>query len=607
MGEAEAEAGTIFGGRKASPPNGAPSALTATVDSDTAITLNWTIGSTNHDGHRIYISTDGVAFSANSTVTGATATKQATGLTAGTLYYFYVVAYKGAVESTVSNTVNALTWTAVYKVLDAALTGTKPSATIAASQNLFISRLQGNNSYSRGTWVKIACIIPYTAGMPTASDALFWWNDPTRKAALSATTPTYEAGKGFTGNGSSSYIDTTFNCASDGNSLYTQNDACFALAFNNYSIACGSNGGINSSNEGTYLRPMTGGNILDLINNGSASGTAKVGHDNHDLYFVNRTAAEVYKTYKRNNEVASKTTASVAPVNGTTYDLALLKLPSTKLEYSADTVGLRLYASSLDETDRQVIIDAYDELYDSVNGIVAWTEPTWQGSGVCFCFDDSERMNSWIAADTTIRASIPWKASFFIDSRLASPDSIQWSINRLRNYGHEMVNHSFNHIDWITYLQTHTVEEFYNTEIATQQAVFDDTFSWTPNCYGYAAVYGNNEDLSNYIINQGYKRVRPAVVTGGDISGGLVYQTNASKVIWTLDFWVHFAGVTADLLAYIDYAKTQNAILVVTFHSVEGVANGKHNIILSDMQALCQRVVDNEMTFYRLQDIPVAV
>jgi hypothetical protein len=90
-------------------PDGAPSALIATVDSDTAITLNWTIGSTNHDGHRIYISTDGVPFTEKGTVTGATDTYNATGLTPYTKYYFYVVAYKGSQESTATNTVSETT------------------------------------------------------------------------------------------------------------------------------------------------------------------------------------------------------------------------------------------------------------------------------------------------------------------------------------------------------------------------------------------------------------------------------------------------------------------------------------------------------------------
>ena len=72
-------------------PDGSPSALSLTVNDDTKITANWIIGSTNHDGHRIYISTDGVNFTEKGTVTGATATYQATGLTAGTKYYFYVL------------------------------------------------------------------------------------------------------------------------------------------------------------------------------------------------------------------------------------------------------------------------------------------------------------------------------------------------------------------------------------------------------------------------------------------------------------------------------------------------------------------------------------
>jgi hypothetical protein len=89
-------------------PNGAPSALILTVVDDTTIKLDWTNGSTNHDGHRIYISTDGVTFSANSTVLGATATKQVTGLAyTDPSFQFYVKAYKGTNESTASNTVQA--------------------------------------------------------------------------------------------------------------------------------------------------------------------------------------------------------------------------------------------------------------------------------------------------------------------------------------------------------------------------------------------------------------------------------------------------------------------------------------------------------------------
>ena len=93
-------------------PNGAPSGLTLTVISGTEIQLDWTAGSTNHDGHSIERSTDGANFSEIATVTGATVHYHNTGLSQGTLYYYRVRAYKNSQYSSYSNTASDFTiWT----------------------------------------------------------------------------------------------------------------------------------------------------------------------------------------------------------------------------------------------------------------------------------------------------------------------------------------------------------------------------------------------------------------------------------------------------------------------------------------------------------------
>jgi len=85
-------------------PNGAPSGLTLTVISSTEINGSFTIGSTNQDGHYVYMSSDGgLTYSIKVTLTGSTTIFQAIGLTAGTLYYFYMVAFKGSQLSSISN------------------------------------------------------------------------------------------------------------------------------------------------------------------------------------------------------------------------------------------------------------------------------------------------------------------------------------------------------------------------------------------------------------------------------------------------------------------------------------------------------------------------
>jgi len=108
MGVAGAGAGTIFGGRKASPPNGAPTLLTAVQYSATRIDVFWTNGSTNEDSFNIYGSTDGVNFSVYDTAVAGSTSQNMTGLTAGTNYWFYVTAVKG-IESVPSNTVSSYT------------------------------------------------------------------------------------------------------------------------------------------------------------------------------------------------------------------------------------------------------------------------------------------------------------------------------------------------------------------------------------------------------------------------------------------------------------------------------------------------------------------
>ena len=81
-------------------------------------------------------------------------------------------------------------WTPQYMAVYNALTGEKPSTAVALAQNTFVDYLLGNNPLSRDVWSKFDAIIPYGAGMPTAADALLWWNDPTKTAVLSATPPT---------------------------------------------------------------------------------------------------------------------------------------------------------------------------------------------------------------------------------------------------------------------------------------------------------------------------------------------------------------------------------------------------------------------------------
>lgn len=112
---------SIGGGGGAAKPNGAPSNLILTVLSDTSIKLDWTIGSTNQDGHVIEYSADGLIWVGIDTVLGVTTTYTELGLTEATKYYYRVAAYKGSQLSAYSNT--ASDYTAKLFTLNATGTG----------------------------------------------------------------------------------------------------------------------------------------------------------------------------------------------------------------------------------------------------------------------------------------------------------------------------------------------------------------------------------------------------------------------------------------------------------------------------------------------------
>ena len=108
----------------------APSALTAAAAGAAQINLTWTDGSTNEDGFRIYVSSDGANFIAAGTVASGVSSVAITGLEPGMTYHWRVRAYNAAGDSPDSNTASATTAPLVTVPLaPSGLTATTASST----------------------------------------------------------------------------------------------------------------------------------------------------------------------------------------------------------------------------------------------------------------------------------------------------------------------------------------------------------------------------------------------------------------------------------------------------------------------------------------------
>src|SRR5207249_8095526 len=109
----------------------APSNLTATAASTSQINLTWQDNASNESGFRVEQSLDGTTFTPAGTASADSTSFSVTGLSAGTTYYFRVLAFNGAGDSTWSNTAQATTQ--------------------AVSQTLTADRFEVNNTVATAT------------------------------------------------------------------------------------------------------------------------------------------------------------------------------------------------------------------------------------------------------------------------------------------------------------------------------------------------------------------------------------------------------------------------------------------------------------------------
>lgn len=99
-----------------------------------------------------------------------------------------------------------------------ALGYTLPSASVQAKQNTLLTSMKAD-----GVWAKLDVFYVFAQDGGSAFATLNWKNPNANQSTL-VSSPTFVSNGGFTGNGTSSYIDTNFNPATQG-VQYTQNNA----------------------------------------------------------------------------------------------------------------------------------------------------------------------------------------------------------------------------------------------------------------------------------------------------------------------------------------------------------------------------------------------
>lgn len=195
--------------------------------------------------------------------------------------------------------------------------------------------------------------------LPNQSDSLRYLNAPTL-TATAVNSPTFTATEGFTGDGSTAYIDTGYNPATDG-SQYTQNSASMGVWVRGKGASGSHVFGVQtnlSTVAQVRLQSNASDGIAGSVNDSAAIGTA-AGVYAAGLLGVNRSGATAEQIYKNGLSVATDTDSSKALPEDT---VALLAYNALGARTSFSDAQLSIFLAG-----RSFTANEWADIYDAFN------------------------------------------------------------------------------------------------------------------------------------------------------------------------------------------------------------------------------------------------
>ena len=239
--------------------------------------------------------------------------------------------------------------------------------------------------------------------------------------------------------------------------------------------------------------------------------------------------------------------------------------------------------------------------------VETYTGDKFKDAGMCLTFDDltyiPARPAQMQSADNTIYPLWFWRFSWFIDvPNEAAVTSNLSIINPILARGHEVQNHSVNHIAWATYLTTHTPQEYCDNEVFPAQTSIYNVLGVTPQVYGYQRDMGQNNTVNSILLADGFDAVRP-VRTGynGDNMSIAHYTPGSGSGV--IQSWMTNDNTDEELLTQLAAANTNNTIYVLCLHAV-AADNAGTNITQERLEKLMTYCFNNNLKMYLISELP---
>lgn len=202
-----------------------------------------------------------------------------------------------------------------------ALGYTLPSRAQQIKQNAYLMALKHS-----GIWNQLDIFYVFTND-GSKEFATLNWKNPNQFQCTLVNNPTWSASSGFTGNGTSSYIDTNWIPSSNG-SNYTANDgSAFYYEYANAATSSAQSFGAGTTNSVTQalrINPRNGADQFTYqVNDSTSIGDVTSVTDARGFHHVGRTASGTRRYFKNGTSVNTSSATSVGRPTNSIYLLAM--------------------------------------------------------------------------------------------------------------------------------------------------------------------------------------------------------------------------------------------------------------------------------------------
>lgn len=229
---------------------------------------------------------------------------------------------------------------------------TPPDTTRKGNINTMVAALK-----TAGVWSKLDVMYAFAAADSQAS--LINWKNPGTFNASAVNTPTFTTDRGYAGNGSTSYVNSTFTPSTAGGN-FVLNSAHLGLwsRTNAQAAAVTMGARTTSTTEESLLRPRDTGNLTLGRINKAGGGVNPANTDSSGHFVTRRSGGTAAAIHRNGSSLGSNTEGSTALPQFPIF-IGALNTAGSASSFSTYQIAAAHWGSSLSDTE---ITDTYNAL-----------------------------------------------------------------------------------------------------------------------------------------------------------------------------------------------------------------------------------------------------